>query len=68
MTPQWVLLLALVTTLIAAEKYPYDENGNDLIRWLDNRGRSFGTWRSPSDGEDEELEYSGNIIKNGDFL
>lgn len=64
MTLQWLLLLALVTTLIAAEKV-YDENGNDLLRWLDNSGRGFGTWRSPPEEEDEELEYSGNIFKNG---
>lgn len=65
MTLQWLLLLALVTTLIAAEK-GYDENGNDLLRWLDNSGRGFGTWRSPPDEEDDEiLEYPANIFKNG---
>jgi len=68
MTLQWLLLLALVTTLIAAEKNPYDENGNDLLRWLDNSGRGVGTWRSPPDDEDEELEYSRNILKNGNIL
>lgn len=68
MTLQWLLLLALVTTLIAAEKNPYDENGNDLLRWLDNSGRGVGTWRSPPDDEDEELEYSRNIFKNGNSL
>lgn len=65
MTLQWVLLLVLVTTLIAAEKGSYDETGNDLLRWLDNSGRGFGTWRSPPDEDDEEQEYSGNTFKNG---
>ncbi|XP_060868216.1 uncharacterized protein LOC132943299 [Metopolophium dirhodum] len=64
MTLQWVLLLVLVTTLIAAEKGSYEETGNDLLRWLDNSGRGFGTWRSPQEDEDEELEYPANIFKN----
>lgn len=65
MTLQWVLLLALVTTLIAAEKDSYGETGNDLLRWLDNSGRGFGTWRSPEE-EDDEQEYAGNIYKKGE--
>lgn len=65
---QWVLLLTLVTTLIAADKSSYDENRNDLLRWLDNTGRGFGTWRSPPDDEDEELEYPGNLFKNGELI
>lgn len=65
MTLHWVLFLTLVTTLIAAEKSSYDENGNDLLRWLDNSGRGFNTWRSPPEEDDEELEYSGIISKNG---
>ncbi|XP_022177754.1 uncharacterized protein LOC111038821 [Myzus persicae] len=64
MTLQWVLLLVLVTTLIAAEKGSYEETGNDLLRWLDNSGRGFGTWRSPQEDEDEESEYPANIFKN----
>ncbi|VVC26518.1 Hypothetical protein CINCED_3A008538 [Cinara cedri] len=65
MSLQWVLLLALVTTLIAAEKSDDDETENDLLsRWLDNSGRGFGTWRSPPEDEDEELEYPGNIFKH----
>lgn len=68
MSLQWVLLLALVTTLIAAEKNEDDETDNDLLsRWLDNSGRGFGTWRSPSEDEDDELEYSENIFKNGKY-
>jgi len=67
MTLQWVLLLVLVTTLIAAEKGSYEETGN-LLRWLDNSGRGFGTWRSPQEDEDEELEYPANIFKNGKYL
>lgn len=65
MSLQWVLFLVLVTTIIAAEKASYDETGNDLLRWLDNSGRGFGTWRSPPEEEDEELEYPGNRFKNG---
>lgn len=68
MTLQWVVLLVLVTTLIAAEKVSYEETGNDLLRWLDNSGRKFGTWRSPQEDEDEELEYPANIYKNGKYL
>ncbi|KAL4130764.1 hypothetical protein QTP88_008155 [Uroleucon formosanum] len=64
MTLQWVLLLVLVTTLIAAEKGSYEETGNDLLRWLDNSERGFGTWRSSQEDEDEELEYPANIFKN----
>lgn len=68
MSLQWVLLLALVTTLIAAEKSEDDETGNDLLsRWLDNSGRGFGTWRSPPEDEDEEPEYTGNVFKNGKY-
>lgn len=65
MSLQWMLFLALVMTVIAAEKAAYDENGNDLLRWLDNSGRGFGTWRSPPEEEDEDLEYPGNRFKNG---
>jgi len=68
MSLPWVLFLALVTTIIAAEKAAYDETGNDLLRWLDNSGRGFGTWRSPPDEEDGELEYSGNLFKNGEYI
>lgn len=68
MTLQWVLLLVLVTTLIAAEKSSYDETGNDLLRWLDNSGRGFSTWRSPPDDDDEEQEYPPNLFKNGKYL
>lgn len=67
MTLQWVLLLALVTTLIAAEKGGYGENGNDLLRWLDNSGRGFGTWKSPEE-EDDDQEYTGNIYKSGKLI
>lgn len=65
MTLQWALLLVLVTTLIAAEKSSYDETRNDLLRWLDNSGKGFGTWRFPPNEEDEEQDYSGNSFKNG---
>lgn len=68
MTLQWVVLLALVTTIIAAKNSVYYENGNDLLRWLDNmdnKGRGFGTWRSPIEVENEDLEYSDNTYKNG---
>jgi len=68
MSLQWVLFLALATTIIAAEKAEYDETGNDLLRWLDNSGRGFGTWRSPPEEEDRELEYSGHLFKNGEYI
>jgi len=64
-----MLFLALVATLIAAEKAAYDETGNDLLRWLDNSGRGFGTWRSPpEEEEDGEREYSEKLFKNGKFI
>lgn len=68
MTLHWVLLLTLVTTIVAGERSTYDENGNDLLRLLDNRVGHFGTWRSPSDDNDEEIENAGNIIKNGESI
>lgn len=67
MSLQWVLFLALLTTIIAAEKASYDETGNDLLRWLDYSGRGFGTWRSPEE-EAGELNYSRNLFKNGKYI
>lgn len=65
MTLQWVVLLALVTTIIAAKNSVFYENGNDLLRWLDDKGRGFDAWRSPTEMENDDLEYSENTYKNG---
>ncbi|XP_050424804.1 uncharacterized protein LOC126835946 [Adelges cooleyi] len=63
MTLQWVILLALVTTLIVAERKLYDESSNELLQWLDNSAKRFETW-SPMDGEDVEQNEPEVSFKN----
>lgn len=68
MTLQWVVLLALVTTIIAAKNSAYYENGNDLLRWLDNKEGGLDTWKSPTELENEDIDYSENQYKNGKLI